>query len=52
MLRCALLRRTDCDLFAGAGVVAASVPERELEETELKLRALLPWALGSEPAPP
>ena len=51
-LRCALLRRTGCDLFAGAGVVAASIPERELEETELKLRALLPWALGSGTAPP
>lgn len=46
-LRCALLRRTGCDLFAGAGVVAASVPEQELAETELKLGALLPWALGS-----
>lgn len=46
-LRCALLRRTGCDLFAGAGVVAASVPEQELAETELKLGALLPWALGA-----
>jgi isochorismate synthase EntC len=27
-------------LFAGVGVVAASLPEAELEETRLKLRAM------------
>ena len=46
-LRSALLGRDGSALFAGAGVVAASDPVRELEETELKLRSLLPWLLGS-----
>lgn len=46
-LRSALLDRGGSALFAGAGVVAASDPLRELEETELKLRSLLPWLLGS-----
>lgn len=46
-LRSALLGREGSALFAGAGVVAASDPVRELEETELKLRSLLPWLLGS-----
>lgn len=46
-LRSALLGREGSALFAGAGVVAASDPLREMEETELKLRSLLPWLLGS-----
>ncbi len=32
--------------FAGAGIVAASTPERELEETDLKLGAVLPSLYG------
>lgn len=36
-------------LWAGAGIVAGSDPDRELAETELKLRALL-GALGVAPA--
>jgi menaquinone-specific isochorismate synthase len=36
-------------LFAGAGIVADSVPEKEWRETELKLRPLAN-ALGGEPA--
>ena len=39
-LRCALVSGNRAQLFAGAGVVAASLPEAELEETRLKLRAM------------
>lgn len=39
-LRCALVSGNRARLFAGAGVVAASLPEAELEETRLKLRAM------------
>lgn len=39
-LRCALISGTRARLFAGAGVVAGSLPEAELEETRLKLRAM------------
>jgi salicylate biosynthesis isochorismate synthase/menaquinone-specific isochorismate synthase len=41
-LRSALLRDREAHLYAGVGVVAGSEPEAELEETELKLQALLP----------
>ena len=41
-LRSALLRDREARLFAGVGVVAGSVPAAELEETEVKLQALLP----------
>ena len=44
-LRCALVTGTRAEIFAGAGVVAQSDPESELEETRLKLRAMLS-ALG------
>jgi menaquinone-specific isochorismate synthase len=44
-IRAALCARDEADLYAGAGVVAASVPERELAEVELKLRPMLA-ALG------
>ena len=40
-LRCAELRGTRAILYAGAGIVADSVPERELAETEPKFRAFL-----------
>ncbi len=40
-LRCALTAPHGTRLFAGAGVVADSVPAEELEETAHKLRALL-----------
>ncbi len=40
-LRCAELRGSTARLFAGAGIVADSIPERELDETERKFRALL-----------
>jgi menaquinone-specific isochorismate synthase len=39
-LRCAQLSGARARLFAGVGVVAASLPEDELEETRLKLRAM------------
>ena len=40
-LRCAELRGTQATLYAGAGIVADSVPEGEVEETERKFRAFL-----------
>ncbi|HEV8564206.1 MAG TPA: isochorismate synthase [Actinomycetota bacterium] len=40
-LRCAELVGAGATLFAGAGIVADSEPERELEETERKFRAFL-----------
>jgi len=39
-LRCAQLTDTGARLFAGNGIVAESLPELELEETRLKLRAM------------
>lgn len=39
-LRCAELSGARARLFAGAGIVAGSLPEAELEETRLKLRAM------------
>ena len=46
-LRSGLMEDHQSRLFVGAGVVGASSPERELEETSLKLGALLPSLLGS-----
>jgi isochorismate synthase len=40
-LRCAALRDDAATLYAGAGIVAGSVPELELDETERKFRAFL-----------
>lgn len=39
-LRCAQVSGTRARLFAGAGIVAGSLPEAELEETRLKLAAM------------
>jgi menaquinone-specific isochorismate synthase len=39
-LRCAELSGARARLFAGAGIVRGSLPEAELEETRLKLRAM------------
>ncbi len=39
-LRCAEIRGERARLFAGAGIVAGSLPESELTETWLKLRAM------------
>lgn len=39
-LRCAQIEGARARLFAGAGIVAGSVAEDELEETRLKLRAM------------
>lgn len=47
-IRSALVGRYEASLFAGAGIVAASDPEREERETNIKLRAML-GALGAEP---
>jgi isochorismate synthase len=41
-LRSGLLRDREAHLYAGVGVVAGSEPAAELEETEIKLDALLP----------
>jgi isochorismate synthase len=40
-LRCAEITGKTARLFAGAGIVANSVPEAEVDETERKFRALL-----------
>jgi isochorismate synthase len=40
-LRCAELHPAGATLYAGAGIVADSVPEREVDETERKFRAFL-----------
>jgi len=40
-LRCALIDRARAVVFAGAGIVAGSDAEAELEETRLKMRAML-----------
>lgn len=45
-LRCAELSGARARLFAGAGIVAGSLPEAELEETRLKLGAMM-GALGA-----
>ncbi len=39
-LRCAELSGSRARLFAGNGIVAGSIPEAELEETRVKLRAM------------
>jgi salicylate biosynthesis isochorismate synthase/menaquinone-specific isochorismate synthase len=41
-LRCALLRGRVAHLYAGCGVVRDSTPAAELQESEVKLQALLP----------
>jgi anthranilate synthase component 1 len=46
LIRTMTLRAGEVELRAGAGIVADSVPERELEETRAKARGLL-RALGS-----
>ena len=40
----------DATLFAGCGIVADSDPEREWEESRMKLRPIVS-ALGREPEP-
>jgi menaquinone-specific isochorismate synthase len=40
-IRCAQLRGNIAHLYAGCGIVAASSPERELEETQWKLQPML-----------
>ncbi len=45
-LRSCLIDKEAVKLFAGAGVVAGSSPEREAEEINLKLGALLPSLFG------
>ena len=46
-LRCALVKPEGVTLYAGAGIVAGSDPERELAETATKRRAIA-GALGLE----
>jgi isochorismate synthase EntC len=41
VLRCAMLRDNEAEVFAGAGIVADSDPQAELGETDLKMRVLL-----------
>lgn len=46
-LRCAEISGARARLFAGAGIVTGSLPEAELEETRLKLKAMM-GALGAD----
>lgn len=46
-LRCAQIRGNRAELYAGAGIVAGSNPERELAETEAKLAPMLDALGGS-----
>jgi len=39
-IRSALIQGAAATLYAGCGIVAQSVPERELEESKLKFRAI------------
>ena len=48
-LRCAEVTATSARLFTGAGVVGESLPEAELEETRLKLRAMQSALEGTAP---
>lgn len=48
-LRCAQVAGTTARLFAGAGIVGESLPEAELEETRLKLRAMQSALEGTAP---
>ncbi len=49
-LRTGLIHRDGTTLYAGAGVVAGSDPDRELAETDVKLRTLLGLVLAAERA--
>ncbi len=40
-LRCMEITETGADLYVGGGITAASIPEKEWEETELKSRTML-----------
>jgi anthranilate synthase component 1 len=51
LIRTLTLRDTVIELRAGAGIVADSIPERELEETRAKARGLL-RAFGEAPGTP
>ena len=46
-LRSALIRDRSAYLFAGGGIVAGSIPEKEWEETRLKFQAMLQALCGS-----
>ncbi|MPZ72412.1 MAG: isochorismate synthase [Nitriliruptorales bacterium] len=48
-LRCAEIAGTRARLFSGAGIVGQSLPEAELEETRLKLRAMQSALEGTAP---
>ena len=46
-LRCGIVDRTQATLFAGCGIVADSDPDREWEESRIKLRAVISRARAS-----
>ena len=49
LIRTLTQRGVDIELRAGAGIVADSVPERELEETRAKARGMLRAFTGESP---
>jgi menaquinone-specific isochorismate synthase len=46
-LRSALIDGSKARMYAGAGIVAGSAPEKELAETELKFKAMQDALLAS-----
>lgn len=50
-IRSALVEGSQARIYAGAGIVAGSTPEKEFAETELKFKAMLD-ALVAQPPPP
>ena len=49
-IRCAKIDACDVTLYAGAGIVKDSIPEKELKETELKLIGMLPTFVNLDEA--
>ncbi|MDO8542710.1 MAG: isochorismate synthase [Opitutaceae bacterium] len=47
-IRSALVEGASARVFAGAGIVAGSTPEKEFAETELKFKAMLEALVGQE----
>ena len=47
-LRSALVKDEEAHIFAGGGIVSESIPEKEWEETELKLLPILSALSGGE----
>ena len=49
-IRCAKIEGCDATLYAGAGIVKDSIPQKELKETELKFIGMLPTFVNLDDA--